>query len=322
MHILVTQSINTEALSLLRQHGDVEVIERRMTLAELAEQLRNKHALVCSVTDTVDASIIAAAPELKIISNIAVGYNNIDIKAAGERGIAVTNTPHTLTASVVEFVFAHLLAWARRLREAENHVRTKQFTEWSLDLFLGTELHGKTLGIIGVGTIGQALVAPALGFGLRILYTNRRGPLPAYARNESVQPASLDEVLGNADFVVLLVPLTAETKHLITSRELGLMKPSAVLINMARGPIVREADLVEAIKNKVIAGACLDVYEFEPRVPEELLGLVNVVLTPHIGSATLEARRRMALLAAQNAIDVLTGKTCPNIVNSQYLRLV
>jgi len=316
--VFVAQPIAEAGVLILKKFFSVMVSPRHLSRRELARSLAFTEALVCTVNDVIDAAVLEQAPFLGCISNVAVGFNNIDLSAATRRGIVVTNTPDTLTDSVAEFVFAHLLAASRRLVEADNYIRQGKFTRWSLNFFLGGELQGKTLGIVGLGKIGKALVPLAHGFGMKILYTRRTGSEKQY---QGGLRTTLQGVLKNADYVVLLVPLTKETKHLIARRELFLMKKNAVLVNMARGGIVNEKDLSRALQGGVIKAACLDVFENEPAISPELLKMKNVVLTPHIGSATIEARKRMALCAAQNVVDVLLKKSkCKNVVNAGPLR--
>ena len=254
-----------------------------------------------------------------MITNVAVGFDNIDLDAAAKKGIAVTNTPDVLTQSVAEFVFAHILGQSRRVIESDKYIREGGFTNWSMNLMLGGELKGKTIGVIGFGKIGQTLVSIAKGFGMNVVYNNRSGELDTYEGTSGVAYATVNELLASSHYVVLLTPLTDETRYLIQAEELKKMKSSAVLINMARGPVVKESDLVQALKQGEIAGAGLDVFEFEPAVSEELKRMDNVVLTPHIGSATHEARLRMVTCAATNAKQVLEGMDCLHVVNKELL---
>ncbi|MFW6183044.1 MAG: 2-hydroxyacid dehydrogenase [Chloroflexota bacterium] len=288
---------------------------------ELAQALgaSGAPALMCLLTDTVDAALIDAAPQLKVIANVAVGYNNVDVAAATERGILVTNTPDVLTETTADLAFALLLAAARRLSEADPYTRAGKYEGWELfQPHLGLDVHGKTLGIVGLGRIGVATARRgALGFGMRVLY-HGGSPEPDVVAELGAEEVSLETLLRQSDFVSLHVPLTAETTHMIARRELEMMKPTAILINTARGPVVDEADLVAALKEGLIAGAGLDVFEEEPQLHPELPDLRrHVVLAPHIGSATTETRRRMSLMAAENAIAVLKGQRPPNAVNEE-----
>lgn len=316
--VFVSQPIDEEGISVLKKHFLVATSPRHLSHRELARSLAHADALVCTVNDIVDAALFKCTPLLKCISNVAVGFNNIDIDAAARRGIMVTNTPNTLTVSVAEFVFAHILAASRRLVEADSYIRQEKFITWSLGLFLGNELRGKTLGVIGFGKIGKALIPMASGFGMKVLYTKRSG---VERRYKDAIRVTLPKILRTADYIVLLVPLTQETKHLITRKELSLMKRNAVLINMARGGVVDEKDLAAALRGKVLRAACLDVFEFEPTISVALLEMRNVILTPHIGSATIEARKRMALCAAQNVVNILKKQKCENVVNAELLKM-
>ena len=267
---------------------------------EMMSRLAGKQGLVSMVTDTVDAAVIAAGPELRLIANVAVGYNNVDVKAATARGIVVTNTPDVLTDATADFTLALILAVTRRLGEGERLVRRGAWTGWAFDQLLGMQLRGRQLGIVGFGRIGKAVAARAAAFGMTIVHSSR--PVPG------ARDSGLDRLLSSSDVVSLHVPLSAETRHLIGQTELARMKRSAYLINTTRGPVVDEAALAWALRNRLLAGAALDVYEREPEVHADLLSLENVVLAPHLGSATTETRTAMADLAASNVIAVLTGQ--------------
>lgn len=276
-------------------------------------------ALMCVLTDTIDAALMDAAPQLDVIANVAVGYNNVDVAAATERGIVVTNTPDVLTETTADLAFALLMAAARRLSEADPYMRAGKYETWELfQPHLGLDVYGKTLGIVGMGRIGTATARRgALGFDMRVLYHG--GSLAPEVESElDARAVSLETLLRDSDFVSLHVPLTPETRHLIARRELSLMKPTAILINTARGPVVKEDELVQALQEGDIAGAGLDVFEEEPRMHPGLADLYeHVIVTPHIGSATVQTRRRMSLTAAQNASAVLQGRRPPNPVNPQ-----
>src|SRR5690606_4745829 len=262
--------------------------DRLPTKEEVIEGVRGKDALLCLLTEEITAEVMDAAPNLKVISNYAVGYNNIDVEAATARGIVVTNTPGVLTETTADFAWALLMAVARRVVEADRFTRAGKFQGWGPLLLLGSDVYGKCLGVIGMGRIGQAIARRARGFDMRVLYYNRRRVDPAIENELQATYASLDELLQEADYVVLTVPLTPETHHLIGPRELAMMKPTAYLINPARGPVVDEKALVEALKSRTIAGAALDVFEEEPKLTPGLTELDNVVLAPHIASATTE----------------------------------
>jgi glyoxylate reductase len=293
--------------------------------------------LICLLTDTIDREVINAGTMLRVIANVAVGYNNIDVIAAQQRGIYVTNTPDVLTDATADLTWALILAVTRRIVEADAFTRTGKFTGWDFEMLLGTGLTGKIIGVIGYGRIGRAVARRATGFGMQVVYCGRddiayrddpqhsammagrknvTSPFNQSARLDGLaaRRVSFDQLLAMADIITLHVPLAATTHHLIDRSALARMKPSAVLINTARGPIVDEAALVEALQQKRIAGAGLDVYEREPEISAPLLEMSNVVLLPHIGSATVETRTAMALLAVENAIDALSGRIPRNVV--------
>ncbi len=274
--------------------------ERPLSRDELEVRLGGKQGLVCMLTDVVDRNVLDAARDLKVIANVAVGYNNIDVPAARERGIVVTNTPDVLTEATADLALALILDVTRRVSEGDRLIRRGGWKGWSLDFMLGSELRGKQLGIIGFGRIGRAVAARATVLGLRVVYWEPQQVV-------DTEPMPLDRLLATSDVISLHCPLTPETRHLINHTTLARMKRTAYLVNTARGPVVDEAALVWALKNRMIAGAALDVYEQEPDVHPDLLGLENVVLAPHLGSATTETRTAMADLAARNAIAVLTG---------------
>ena len=271
--------------------------------AELLERVRGKHGLLTLITENIDSAVIDAAADAKVIANVAVGYNNIDVAAARKRGIIVTNTPDVLTSATADFTWALILAVTRRLGEGERLIRSGQWKRWSMDFMVGMELRGKQLGIVGFGRIGNAVAERGRAFGMRIAYTSRTPKnIP------DAEHMSFDRILSTSDVVSLHVPLTRDTTHLINQAALARMKRSAFLINTTRGPVVDEAALVWALKEHLISGAALDVYEREPEVHSGLLAFENVVLAPHLGSATVETRTAMANLAARNAIAVLSGQ--------------
>ena len=303
--ILVTRRLPSAVLAKLQSAGGVDLYtgDAAIPPSELRTRIADKDALVSLLTDAIDRTVIDAAPNLKIIANVAVGYNNIDVAYAKSRGIVVTHTPDVLTESVADFTWALVLAITRRLSEGERVVRRGEWKGWALDFMLGTELKGKQLGLVGVGRIGRAVAARAPAFGLRVVYTEPRDiDLPG------AENLSLDRLLNTSDIVSLHVPLTPDTRHLIDRKALARMKRSAYLINTARGPVVDEAALVWALQQHLIAGAALDVYENEPAVHADLLGLDNVLLVPHLASATTETRTAMADLAVDNVIAVLKGQ--------------
>jgi glyoxylate reductase len=303
--ILITRKLPSSVLAKLRAIGDVDLYTGDAAIApdELRTRIAGKDALVCLLTDRIDQDVVDAAPGLKIIANVAVGFNNVDVPYARSRGIVVTNTPDVLTESVADFTWSLILAITRRLAEGERLLRRGAWKGWALDFMLGTELRGKQLGIVGFGRIARAVAARAPAFGVRVAYTSRREPDVAGA-----EAMSLDRLLNTSDIVSLHVPLTPETRHLIDKRAFSRMKRSAYLINTARGPVVDEAALAWALQHHLLAGAALDVYENEPVVHPDLLSLENVLLVPHLGSGTTETRTAMADLAAENVRAVLAGR--------------
>ena len=277
--------------------------------AQLRAELRGADALICLLTDPIDRALLDEAPKLRIIANVAVGYENIDVEAARERGIIVTNTPDVLTEATADLTFALLLAAARRITEADAAIRREEFPAWGLEQALtGIDVHGKTLGIVGMGRIGTAVARRGrLGFDMRLLYHNR-GRSEAVERELGAKRASFERLLEASDFVCVHVPLTEETRHMFDRSAFERMKSTAILVNVSRGPVVDEAALVRALEQGNIAGAGLDVYENEPDVLPGLLALrERVVLAPHLGSATQETRQRMARLAVENVLTVLAG---------------
>jgi glyoxylate reductase len=301
--VLVTRRIPSSALTRLEDACDVELFSRGdLPHEELIARVAGKHALLSVVTDSIDRAVLEAGRDLKIVSTIAVGYNNIDIAAARERGIVVTNTPDVLTESTADLTWSLILGVMRRIVEGDRLVRRGQWKGFALDFMLGSDLRGKQLGVVGFGRIGQAVAARAPAFGMRVAYTGR-GPKPGVAG----EFMPLDRLLATSDIVSLHCPLTPETRHLINQTTLARMKRSAYLISAARGPIVEEAALVWALENRLIAGAALDVYEQEPEIHKGLLAFENVVLSPHLGSSAIETRTTMIQLAVQNIIAVLSG---------------
>lgn len=318
--ILVTQQVPQAAVDMLRAIGEVELNPRPeciMSRQELIEAVGRNDYLYCLLTDGVDAQVIAANPNLKIIANMAVGYDNVDIEAATARGIPVTNTPGVLTETTADLAWSLLLSVARRIVEADAYTRAGRFRAWGPMLMLGTDVYGKTLGIIGLGRIGQAVARRASGFDMNVLYYDAQRADERIERECRATFVALDELLSRSDFVTIHVPYLPTTHHLIGARELALMKPTAYLVNTARGPIVDEKALVAALANRQIAGAGLDVYEHEPQLEPGLVELPNTVLLPHIGSASLETRTKMAKMAASNVIAVIEGRRPPNLVNPQ-----
>src|SRR6185503_9664064 len=264
--------------------------------------------LVCHITSTIDDEVLAAAPTVKVVANVAVGYNNIDVAAARRRGVVVTNTPDVLTETTADFAWALLMSAARRVVEADQYARSDQWKTWKWGLLWGADIHGKTLGVVGFGRIGRAVARRGLGFGMKVLYYDTVRADAAAERELNARPVDMDTLLRESDFVTLHTLLSADTRHLINERTLRLMKKTAILVNAARGPVVDEAALVRALSEKWIAGAGLDVFEEEPAVHPGLLPLDNVTLAPHIASASNETRIAMATLAVRNCLAVLEGK--------------
>ena len=308
--ILVSRGLSEQALALIPPDVTVDLNGHEVALskADLITRLRGKQGLICQITDTIDDEVLAASAELKVVSNIAVGYNNIDLAAARRRSVVVTNTPDVLTETTADFAWALLMAAARRVVEADAYARSGGWQRWQWDLLWGQDVHGKTLGVLGFGRIGRAVARRALGFNMRVLYHDAMRPSADVERELRASYAEMDTVLEEADFVTLHTPLLPETRHLIGERALRLMKKSAILVNAARGPIVDEAALVRALQERWIAGAGLDVFEEEPKIHPGLVALDNVVLAPHIASASFDTRVAMATLAVRNCLAVLEGK--------------
>jgi len=321
MNVLISGRLPEAVIrSIAAEHEvDVNPNDYPMKRSEILARLPDKQGFLCMITDSVDAELLAHAPQLKMIANYGVGYNNIDLAAATARGVPVSNTPGVLTDATADAAFALMLACARRVVEGDRRTRQGRFRHWAPLHFLGTEVSGKTLGIVGLGRIGRAVCRRAAGFGMRVLYHNRhRLPAEEEARLGAVY-ADLADLLAAADFVSLHVPLTEDTRCLIDADALRRMKPTAYLINTARGPVVDETALVQALQEGRIAGAGLDVYENEPDLTPGLAELENTVLLPHIGSATIETRTRMAELAAENLLAGLRGRKPPNCLNCQQI---
>jgi glyoxylate reductase len=286
--------------------------DRPMDRERVLEAVADREGFLSMITDRVDAELMDRAPRLRVVANMAVGYNNVDVEAASARGILVTNTPGVVTEPTADLTFALLLAVGRP--------RAGEFRWWAPRLFLSTDISGKTLGIVGLGRIGKAVAERARGFRMRILYFNRRRLEPAEERSLGVTYREFGALLGESDFVSLHVPLTDETRHLINRETLSQMKPTAFLLNVSRGPVVDERALVEALRQRKLAGAGLDVYENEPALEPGLAELDHVVLLPHVGSATIDVRARMAEMAAGNLLAALKGDVPPNLVNPDALK--
>lgn len=302
--VLVTREVFDETLDYLRAHCDVDANQAdvAMSTEELAKRAADKQGVVCSLTDRIDARLISACPKLEVIANIAVGYNNIDVAACTARGVMVTNTPGVLDDSTADLAWTLMLAAARRITEVERRVRNGEWTGWRLKQWLGTDVHHATLGIVGMGRIGQAIARRASGFDMRVLYNNRGRVSEDIERRLGATWTTLEALLRQSDFVVLQVPYTPETHHLIGAAELAKMKPTAILINSTRGGVVDDAALVEELEARSIRAAGLDVFENEPKLHPGFLELDNVVLAPHVGSSTEATRRAMAMTAAKSTL--------------------
>lgn len=319
--ILVTREVFDEVLVFLRQHFEVEdnQPDTLWPVSELLQRLADKDGALVTVADPIDRTVVEYCPQLRAISTIAVGYNNIDIAACTARGIVVTNTPGVLEQTTADHAWALMLAAARRIVHADRWVRAGEWYGWRFKDWLGLDVHGKTLGIVGMGGVGQAVARRASGFDMRVLYHNRNR-LPAEIETRcAATHVGLAELLRESDFVMLTVPYGTQTHHLIGGAELATMKRGAVLVNMARGGVVDDEALVEVLSEGRIAAAALDVFEREPALNPAFLSLHNVTLTPHIGSASHATRMNMAMLAARNLVAALTGGTPPNPVNPGVL---
>ena len=308
--ILVARAVFPEVIARLEQHFEVESnqADNIWTKAQLTEKLRGRHGAFTTGGDRIDAEVLAACPDLKICANMAVGYNNFDLDAMTKAGVLATNAPDVLTETTADFGFALLMATARRVTESEHYLRAGKWNKWSYDMFSGSDIHGATLGILGMGRIGQGIAKRgALGFGMKVIYHNRSRLDAALEAECKASYVSKEELLASADHLVLVLPYSPASHHTIGSAELALMKPTATLINIARGGIVDDVALAAALRDKRIAAAGLDVFEGEPTVHPGLLTVPNIVLTPHIASATVPTRLAMANLAADNLIAFFSG---------------
>jgi gluconate 2-dehydrogenase len=320
--VLVARAVFAETVARLREHFDVDdnPSDTILSSSQLIDRLQGKQGAFTTGSERIDAAVLAACPELRVVANMAVGYNNFDVPACTAAGVLCTNTPDVLTETTADFGFALMMATARRMAESEHFLRRGDWNRWAYDMFTGSDVHGATLGILGMGRIGQAIARRgALGFGMKVIYHNRsrlaadqEAPLGA----RYVDKATL---LREADHLVLVLPYSASSHHAIGAAELAQMKPTATLTNVARGGIVDDAALAVALQERVIAAAGLDVFEGEPSVCPALLALPNVVLTPHIASATVATRRGMAELAADNLVAALTGGQAPTPINPEVL---
>lgn len=317
--ILVARAIFPEVLDHLSQYFEVEANQEDWVLSEeeLAVKLRDKQGIFATLSERMSDKVMQASPQLKAVCNMAVGYNNIDVEAATRAGIVVTNTPDVLNETTADFAWALLMATARRVTASERWLRDGQWKKWRYDSFLGTDLHGSTLGILGMGRIGQAIARRSMGFDMRVIYHNRsRLPQDLEERANHARYVAKEELFAQADHVVLTVPYSPQVHHIVGRADLALMKPTATLVNIARGGVVDDSALIQALKDGRPGAAGLDVFENEPAFYPEFLTLPNAVLTPHIASASERTRRAMAMCAADNLVAVLTGLAPLTPVNS------
>ena len=320
--ILVARAIFPEVLARLEQHFEVQSnqLDETWSKAQLMAQLKGKDGVFTTGGDRIDAEVLAACPQLKICANMAVGYNNFDLDAMTAAGVLATNTPDVLTETTADFGFALLMATARRMTESEHYLRAGKWTKWSYDMFAGADIHGSTLGILGMGRIGQGIAKRgAHGFGMKVIYHNRSRLDAALEAECKASYVDKEELLRTADHLVLVLPYSPASHHTIGAAELALMKPTATLVNIARGGIVDDAALAQALRDGRIAAAGLDVFEGEPQLNPELLRVPNVVLTPHIASASMPTRLAMANLAADNLLAYFKDKKPLNPLNSAVL---
>lgn len=320
--VFITRKIPEEGVNILKtvcQKVEVNPHDRPLTYDELLKEAKGRDAIITMLSDRIDARLMQEAANLKIVANYAVGYDNIDVKAATAKGIVVTNTPGVLTDSTADMAWALLFSITRRIVEGDKLSRAGKFTGWAPMMLLGGDLVGKTLGIIGAGRIGTAMAMRSRGWNMRVLYMTQQSRNAVLEEMLGAQRVNLEMLLRQSDFISLHAPLSEKTRHLIGAKELSLMKRTAYLINTGRGAVIDEAALVHTLRNKQIAGAGLDVYEEEPKLKPGLAELDNVVLAPHLGSATVETRTKMSLMAAENIIAVLNKQRPPNCVNSEVL---
>ena len=315
--VLVTKRVYPEAVEYLRERVDIEYNESDESLAPegLLARMAGKDAAVSHLTDKFTAEVMDKLPNLKAISNVAVGFDNIDTEAATARQIAVSNTPDVLTDTTADFAFTLLMAAARRVVEADKFLRAGRWKQWAIDLMCGQDIHHATLGVLGMGRIGQTVARRGRGFEMRVLYSDVVQAKPEIEQELRLEYVPIETVLRESDFISVHVPLLPETRGLIGAQQLRLMKKTAILINTSRGPVVDEAALADALEGGEIAAAGLDVFEREPEVEPRLLALDNAVLAPHIASASIRTRTQMCIMAAENVVAALEGKRPPNLVN-------
>ena len=317
--VLVTREISDEAVTRLKQHFVVESNQNDLPVSprQLLQKLKGKDGVVTVSTDTISDAVLAKNPQLRIVCNVAVGYNNLDVAAATRRGVMMTNTPGVLDDTTADMTWALILAAARGLATADRTVRAGKWKRWRMMEFLGQDIYGRTIGIFGFGRIGRGVARRAMGFNMKVLYASRSRAAESLEQELRASYVDKQTLLRESDVVTLHLPLFQETRHYIGAKELALMKPTAILVNASRGPVVDEKALVRALKARRIAGAGLDVYENEPALTPGLTNLPNVVLTPHIGSGTVETRLKMSNMAAANCIAGLTGQRPPNLLNPE-----
>ncbi len=319
--ILVSRHVFPEAIDILQPVAEIHYHDSSTGLSaeDLQAAVVGKEAVVCQLTDKIDAAFMDSGSDLKVISNVAVGFDNIDIPAANERGIVVTNTPGVLTDTTADLAFTLMVSAARRISEADRFLRAGRWEQWEIDMMTGHDIHGHTLGIFGLGRIGQGMARRAGGFDMRVIYHDAMRATPEQEAEWGVENVDRDTLFRESDFLSIHVPLNDATRHAVGKDEFTLMRPNAVLVNTSRGPVVDEKALADALEQGQIASAGLDVFEEEPIVEPRLLALENIVLVPHIGSASIKTRTRMCTMAAENAAAVLTGQRPPNPVNPEVL---
>jgi len=319
--ILVSRHVFPEAIDILEPVADIQYNDSSTGLSpqDLRTAVAGKQAVVCQLTDRIDSAFMESGSDLKVISNVAVGFDNIDIPAATERGIVVTNTPGVLTDTTADLAFTLMVSAARRIAEADRFLRSGRWQQWEIDMMTGHDIHGHTLGIFGLGRIGQGMARRASGFDMRVIYHDEARAAAHKEKEWGVEYVDRETLFRDSDFLSVHVPLKEQTRHAVGKNEFALMKANAVLINTSRGPVVDEKALADALEQGQIASAGLDVFEEEPIVEPRLLALENLVLVPHIGSASIKTRTRMCTMAAENAAAVLSGQRPPNPVNPEVL---
>jgi glyoxylate reductase len=317
--ILATRPLFPQARTILNQHFDVDYYPDRIPRAELLKRIADKDGLVCLLTEKVDRELLVTAPKLRIAATVSVGYDNIDVPACTDRKVIATHTPGVLDDTTADFAWTLLMAIARRVLEGDAWMRSGTWPGWDLDQLCGGDIWGKTLGVLGFGRIGRGVARRSSGFHMRVLYNDAVRASAEVEKELHAEFADRDRLFRESDFISVHVPLMAETRHLISKENLSKMKSSAYLINTSRGPVVDEAALAEALENKKIAGAALDVFENEPKAHPALLSRQDVILTPHIASASVETRTKMAVMAADNVVAFFSGRRPPNAVNPEVL---